>query len=265
MDRFSKDNTSNAIRGPPSSWRALLTSAVRTPGLVHEAYRRFHRYSLHNQLLAWAQCVDRGVTPGPLATFKQWQALGRCVQRGQKALTLCVPVTIPAKIAENGEETPSRTCFVYRSRWFALSQTEGREYVPVGTPDWHESRALAQLGITLVAFEHLDGNTQGYALSGRRIAVSPVAALPHKTLFHEIAHVVLGHPEDDKTPRPLKEAMAESVALLCLEALDLPGAEYARGYIQAWLGGAEFGEDESQQIIQAAEQILNAGTVDVEP
>ena len=222
-----------------------------------------YRFSLHNQLLAWAQCVDRGVTPGPLATFKQWLAIGRCVQRGQKALTLCVPITIPAKTAENGEEKPSRTCFVYRSRWFALSQTEGAEYEHVGTPDWYEPRALAQLGITLVPFESLDGNTQGYALSGRRIAVSELAALPHKTTFHEIAHVLLRHHEDDKTPRALKEAMAEAVALLCVEALDLPGSDYARGYVQHWLKGSEFSEEDSQRIIQAAQEILVAGAQDV--
>lgn len=258
-----QEGTSTTPRGPPSSWRALLTSAVRTPGLVHEAYSRFHRYSLHNQLLAWVQCVSRGVTPGPLATFKQWQALGRCVLRGEKALTLCVPIT--ARSVDGDEETRSRTVFVYRARWFAFSQTSGREYEWVGTPDWHEGRALAELGIMLVPFESLDGNTQGYALPDRRIAINPVAALPHKTLFHEVAHVVLGHPGDDKTPRELKEAMAETVALLCLEALDLPGTEYARGYVQAWLHGSEFNEDDSQQIIKAAQTILEAGAADLEP
>ena len=30
---------------------------MNEPGLVHEAYTRFHTYSLHNQLLALAQCA----------------------------------------------------------------------------------------------------------------------------------------------------------------------------------------------------------------
>jgi len=50
-------------------------------------------------------------------------------------------------------------------------------------------------------------------------------SVPHKTLFYEIAHVLLWHHEDTKTPRAVKEADAEAVALLCLEALDLPGAD----------------------------------------
>jgi hypothetical protein len=37
-----------------------------------------------------------------------------------------------------------------------------------------------------------DGNCQGYARQ-RTIAVSPLAELPEKTRFHELAHVVLGH------------------------------------------------------------------------
>lgn len=252
-------------RLPTASWRELLRTALVTPGLVHEAYSRFRRYSLHNQLLAWAQCVERGISPGPLATFKQWQALGRNVIKGEKAIVLCVPVTIGARNDENDEEqAPSvpRLCFVYKARWFTLNQTAGREYEATSTSGWHEQRALSALDITMAPFEHHDGNTQGYALPGRRIAISPVAALGHKTLFHEVAHVLLNHPDDNETPRPLKEAMAEAVALLCVEALELPGSEYARGYLQHWLKGDGFDEPTSQRIITTAQTILAAGAQD---
>ena len=37
-----------------------------------------------------------------------------------------------------------------------------------------------------------DENMLGYA-RGRTIAVSPISPLPHKTRFHELAHVLLGH------------------------------------------------------------------------
>src|SRR5207249_2497755 len=86
----------------------------------------------------------------------------------------------------------------------------------------------------------LDGNAQGYAQPGRKIAVSPVAALPHKTLFHELGHVILGHcdekdfSESEITPRDVREVEAEAIALLCCESLGLPGAEFSRGYIQEW-------------------------------
>jgi hypothetical protein len=78
------------------------------------------------------------------------------------------------------------------AHWFVLSQTEGEEYHPPAMPEWNEQKALEALNIQRVEFEDLDGNTQGYAKRGGRIAVSPIAALPHKTLFHEIAHLCGG-------------------------------------------------------------------------
>ena len=58
-----------AERKPMVSWAALLDEAVRKAGYIHEAYSRFHNYSLGNQLLALFQCFERGIEPGPLATF----------------------------------------------------------------------------------------------------------------------------------------------------------------------------------------------------
>lgn len=46
------------------SWRALLADAIRTPGLLHDAYRLFPGYSIRNQLLAMAQCAERKMLPG---------------------------------------------------------------------------------------------------------------------------------------------------------------------------------------------------------
>lgn len=43
-------------RKPMVSWAALLEEAVKKPGFIHEAYSRFHNYSIGNQLLALFQC-----------------------------------------------------------------------------------------------------------------------------------------------------------------------------------------------------------------
>jgi N-terminal domain of anti-restriction factor ArdC len=66
------------------SWAALLDEAVRKPGYIHEAYSRFHSYSLGNQLLALYQCVERGLQPAPLASYRKWKELGRHVKKGEK-------------------------------------------------------------------------------------------------------------------------------------------------------------------------------------
>src|SRR5688572_23254028 len=76
------------------SFADLLRSAVTEPGIIATAYRQFHAYSIGNQLLALAQCIERGIQPGPLATFPRWKELGRHVRKGEKALSLCQPVTI---------------------------------------------------------------------------------------------------------------------------------------------------------------------------
>src|SRR5215471_19051170 len=75
-----------AERKPMVSWAALLQEAVTKPGYIHEAYTRFHWYSVGNQMLALFQCFARGLQPGPLATWPKWKELGRHVKKGEKAL-----------------------------------------------------------------------------------------------------------------------------------------------------------------------------------
>ncbi|MBP1609065.1 MAG: hypothetical protein H6Q04_1300 [Acidobacteria bacterium] len=84
--------------------------------------------------------------------------------------------------------------------------------------------------------------------------------MPHKTLFHELAHMLL-HQDEQKTLKSVQEAEAETVALLCCETLGLPGADYTRGYIQEWLRGYKLTEESSQRILKAAETIITAGGI----
>jgi len=258
-------------RKPLVSWAALLDEAVKKPGFIHEAYTRFHSFSIGNQILALFQCEQFGLQPGPIATYPKWKELGRYVKKGSKALTLCMPITCRrAKTVkrEDGTEQEEEFAFTHFSMprlWFTLAQTEGKDYQPARLPAWSEERALKALGIVREEFQALDGNIQGYAKKGRKIAVSPVAALPLKTLVHECAHAILGHcdqgdlTDTEVIPRDVREVEAEAVALLCCESLELPGAEFSRGYIQAWAQGQAITERSAQRIFHAADQILRAG------
>jgi hypothetical protein len=253
-------------------WSALLVEAVNKPGLIMKAYSAFHQYSLGNQLLALVQCQMRGLQPGPINTFPKWKDLGRHVKRGERALTLCMPITCKRHNDTDDDESDSQgtfTSFVYKARWFVLSQTEGQDLEPQVTPEWDAERALKTLCIERITFDNSDGNCQGFA-RGSQIAINPVAQLPHKTLFHEMAHVLLHTSEGDftdteQTPRNLREVEAESVALLCCEALNLEGADYCRGYIQNWLyqgigyAADAIPEKSAQKIFRAADQVLSAG------
>jgi len=145
---------------------------------------------------------------------------------------------------------------------------------PPTLPQWSAKRALAELEIDQIPFTETDGNCQGYATRQRQIAINPVAQLPQKTLFHEMAHLLIGHASEadftdtERTPKNLREVEAEAVALLCCEALNLEGAEFCRGYIQNWLcpavgyNGDAIPEKSAQKIFRAADQILRAGRVD---
>jgi hypothetical protein len=246
-----------------TKWSELLAQAVTEPGLILKAYSAFHGYSLGNRIAAMFQCHQRGIEPGPINTYPGWLALGRQVKKGEKAMLLCMPLT---RKQENdaGERETVISNFVWKPRWFTLAQTEGAPVEPIQSPAWSKELALVALNITEAAFTDLDGNVQGYARK-REVAISPLAAMPHKTLFHELAHVELAHTaeqdfnDSEHTPRNLREVEAESVAMLLCESLELPGAEFSRGYIQSWLKGDVIPEKSAQKIFGGADRILRAG------
>src|SRR5262252_6067142 len=122
----------------------LLAEAVREPGRVSEAYSLFHSYSIGNAFAALAECHARGLKPGPIGTFNRWKELGRHVRKGEKALTLCMPVTVKRdREGEDGETVEDRfTRFVWRPNWFVLSQTDGTgEPETITAPGWDADTA----------------------------------------------------------------------------------------------------------------------------
>jgi antirestriction protein ArdC len=254
-----------------ATWGELLRDAVEKPGRMLAAYTAFHNYSFGNALLALEQCVRRNLQPGPLNTYRGWLERKRQVRKGETGITLCMPMpfkrTAPTDDTEEESAEP-RTCnaFRFRAYWFVIAQTEGEETYVAPIPGFDLDTALQALNITRTAFDEINGNIQGFARH-REIAVNPLAALPHKTTFHEIAHVVLGHTTSEKlvdgehTPRHLCEVEAESVALICCETLGLDGAEFCRGYIQHWLKTErEISNHNAAHIFAAATSILKAGT-----
>lgn len=250
----------------------LLHKALTEPGIISRAYRCFHRYSLSNQLLATIQLEERNMPMAPIASFARWQELGRTVKKGEKAIGLYMPLTIKAKKAdddtEESEANDRFTKFAFKRNWFCLDQTEGEIYTEQpAIPAWDAKQAMERLNIEKIRFEMVDGNIQGYAVA-RTIAVNPLAVLAHKTQFHELAHVVLGHTEHaeccdtDALPRHLQEVEAEGTAFILCALLDLPGLAESRGYIQSWLSGQELPEKSARRIFSAAQSILAAGKSD---
>jgi hypothetical protein len=252
--------------------RAILYVALTQPGVMNQAYRAFHNYSIGNQLLAALQLLDRGLPLAPIASFNAWREKGRFVKKGEKAISLFMPISVkrradkdaPADTGEAGEGG-TFSMFMLRPNWFSLNQTEGDEFTAESvTPAWDAATAMAALDITEEPFEQLQGNHLGYARA-RSIGISPLNPLKHKTRFHEMAHVVLGHTtvtdmhDDETLTRQIEEAEAEGVAYLLCALLDLPGQAESRFYIQGWLQGTALPEKSAKRIFGAADRIMKAG------
>src|SRR5437868_8751668 len=132
-------------------FRQLLEEAVTKPGTLMRAYSLFWNYSLGNQILALIQANQRGIPLGPIASFNRWKELGRHVKRGEKAIELCMPITMKRTVTEPGPdgndvetEVPFKR-FVFRRNWFMLSQTDGAEYQMPATPSCDRTSALTTL------------------------------------------------------------------------------------------------------------------------
>src|SRR5215469_7696965 len=130
-----------------ASWGELLRDAVEKPGRMLEAYTAFHNYSFGNALLALEQCIRRNLQPGPLNTYRGWLEKKRQVRKGEKGITLRMPMRFRrATQADDPQDEPTepQTCYVFRCRayWFVLAQTDGEEMYAQPIPGFDIDTAL---------------------------------------------------------------------------------------------------------------------------
>lgn len=271
QNRAKKTATGKKVYDAPTEWVTLLKSAVNDPGIISKCYSAFHNYSIGNAMLAAFQMADRGLPFGPLASYSRWQELGRQVRKGETALVMLQPRTYKLTEEKDGEEVERQfRRYIYLPTCFTFSQTdpiEGKEdrssSLNVSPETWNRALALAALEITEAPYTDINGNKQGYSVpANRTVHINPVAENPHKTLAHEIAHVLLHQDGYIGCERGIAEVEAEAVAMIVCDALGWGGAAESRGYIQAWLSRSsadEIGEREAGRIFSTAEAILKAG------
>ena len=141
--------------------RTILQAALTQPGVMNQAYRAFHNYSIGNQMLAAVQLFGKGLPLAPIASFNAWREKGRFVKKGEKAISLFMPISVkrradkdaPADSAEAGEGG-TFSMFMLRPNWFSLNQTEGDDFVAESVaPAWDALTAMAALDITEEPFE----------------------------------------------------------------------------------------------------------------
>jgi antirestriction protein ArdC len=218
--------------------------------------RHFHNYSLTNQLLIAMQRPDATRVAG----FRAWLKLGYCVQRGERAIRIWVPIKPSREQLERWEQTGSDPA-ERPHPGFRLGPVFDRKQVgplpPPATPApldpplrevTGEDLApvlprLIQLGREIgspVQFEAIPGQRRGYyELESRRIAIredmAPNAQV--KTLIHELAHALLRaerSKEDPALEQAAEELVVESVAYTVCGALGLDSSGYSIPYLASW-------------------------------
>ena len=216
----------------------------------------FHRYSFNNTLLIQVQCPHATQVAG----FKAWQAKGRQVRKGEKAIRIFgKPFRL---VSETDETTGEKTrkaipCPPPVVNVFDISQTDPIEGVeqptaPVAHLQGDDHAALYERisqwmtgqGWT-VTREQIPGESNGYCTvdGTRRIVVDADLSDAHaaKTAIHEAAHAIL-HTDDEGTlttepDQATRELEAESVAYVVAGLHDLDTSDYSVGYVASWSGG----------------------------
>jgi antirestriction protein ArdC len=222
--------------------------------------RRFHAYSLANQLLIAMQKPDATRVAG----FRLWLKLGYCVRRGERALRIWVP-TPPSKQAfEHWEADGADPADKPRTR-FRLGPVFDRSQVdplpppanpvpldpPVAPVDgeqlaWAFSPLIAlarELGSSVDVEPMAEGQGGYYHPETRRIALNEASSINHqvKTLVHELAHALVRvESHDAQLPFSYaeEELVVESVAFTVCGSMGLDTSGYSVPYLASWSEGA---------------------------
>lgn len=246
-------------------WRRALSFAAR-----------FRSRSFNNTLLIWVQhlgAFEKGLVPESVpslvAGYRQWQTLGRQVQKGQPAYMIFAPVTgrfatstpqdsgswrrlTAGEKARSGEVVRSKMVGARPAYVWDVSQTAGEPIPERPSPTLLAGEAPAGLWDGLAA----QVEAQGFAVmrvpdastlagangltdfGAHTVAVrqdmGPAAQV--KTLVHELAHVLMHGPDNPEARghRGIGEVEAESVALMVGAAHGMDTSDYTIPYVSTW-------------------------------
>jgi hypothetical protein len=246
----------------------------------------FRRYSAYNCMLIALDFHLRGIEPEPVAGFRTWLKVGRCVRKGEHGIRIAARVT-PKKTDPAGER-PERGLTEGRERQpvrfttvavFGLSQTDplpGVEQLPVEPPcepltgDSHAhlleplGEVATQLGYA-VTFEEIPGAAGGWCDShAKRIVVDSSQAVNGqvRTLVHELVHALGVNYQTHS--RPQAEVIVDTATLIILNGAGLDTAGETIPYVASWgeTGALDAVTEHAELIDRLARTVENAISVD---
>lgn len=213
------------------------------------AMSHFHDYSTKNIQLILAQ----NPTATQIASYQTWKGrFGRQVQKGEKGIKIFVPIQIKVRDEngevrkdENGQEIT--TTRFKLGTVFDVKQTEGKElpkplHLLEGTVPDYETLYRASRQVSLdnhvpISFKAIEIEANGYYnVETKEIVIAEKQmseAQIMKTLFHEMAHSRLHHPNDSFTSTE-RELQAESIAYVVASHYGIDTSDYSFTYLHLW-------------------------------
>lgn len=262
-----------AIEHGTGTWRMPWHhdgSAIFRPQNVgsHRAYRGV------NILMLWIAAQTGGYGSGLWGTYRQWQAVGAQVRKGEKATTvvLCKEIRSRHDDEGDGEDDHSRRRLIARAySVFNIAQVEGYEPEPAARLPESVRLAHAEAFLAALNIATIEGAYDAhYRIDLDRIFMPPFAnfddAESHiATLVHEAAHATgaVHRLDRDLTGRfgsaayAAEELVAELTAGFVLADLGVahqPRADHA-AYVASWLRVLQ---DDPRAIVTAASKAQQA-------
>ena len=217
----------------------------------------FRRYSANNCMLIALEFGLRGQDPEPVAGFRTWLKLGRCVRKGEHGIRIAAKVT-PRKTNDTVELPDGRGDDEHQQRApvrfttvsvFSVSQTDpipGAEQLPLEPPcepltgesHTHLLEPLQTLAGELrytVSFEEIPGATGGWCDSAAKRIVVDTGQPGNgqvRTLVHEVVHA-LGVTYKTHT-REQAEVIVDTATMVVLAGAGLDTSGETIPYIVGW-------------------------------
>lgn len=211
-----------------------------------------------NTVALWVAQHIHGYATGTWGTYKQWNAQGAQVRKGERSTTVVFYKDVERPVEDDGE-TPSKRSFVATASWvFNADQVAGYT-APDACPLVDKTQRLKQVEAFVAATAaHIEekGQRACYHLTQDTIYMPPRALFTgsstssatesyYSTLFHELTHWT-GHPARLKrelmnrfgeAAYALEELVAElGAAFLCADlGISLTPRPDHAAYIQGWL------------------------------